>query len=160
MSIPLVYDSCLSDESLDSAITDYLRVTQENEKNQRELDTHNADQQIKADAAAAAGEPYEWEHKEIEKIDCQIFNSVEKKFVVCIDTMGQDREIPDEHRREVLKTIKIFIEQWERAETECLTHDRDTRIELMSRDTQIESDLQEKVTEIINKAVEDLLAIE
>lgn len=43
MSVPIIYDSCLSDEALDSAITDYLKVTAENERLDRELAAHNAD---------------------------------------------------------------------------------------------------------------------
>jgi hypothetical protein len=74
--------------------------------------------------------------------------------------MGQDREIDDDARRQVLQTVQTFREQWERAEVECLTADRDCRIELMSRDPQVEADLQEKITEVINKAVEDVLNVE
>jgi len=108
----------------------------------------------------AAGDTYVWEEKEIEKLDFQPFNCTQKKFVICIDTMGQDCEIEDAARRQVLETVQIFKEQWERAEVQCLTQDRDRRIELMSRDPQVEADLQEKVAEVINKAVEDVLNVE
>lgn len=74
--------------------------------------------------------------------------------------MGQDCEITDDKRRQVLETIQIFRQQWERAEVQCLTADRDRRIELMQRDPQVEAEIQERATETINKAVEDLLAIE
>lgn len=60
----------------------------------------------------------------------------------------------------MLKTVQVFREQWERAEVQCLTKDRDLRIELLNRDPQIETDLQDKVSEVINKAVEDVLAVE
>ena len=160
MSVPIIYDSCLSDEALDSAITDYLKVTAENERLDKELEIHEAEQQQKADTAAANGETYEKEVKEIVKEELQPFNCTQKKFLICIDTMGQDCEITDDNRRAVLETINIFRAQWERAEVQCLTADRDRRIELMSRDPQIEAEIQERATETISKAVEDLLAIE
>jgi len=160
MSVPIIYDSCLSDEALDSAITDYLKVTAENERLDKELEIHEADQQQKADTAAANGEAYEKEVREVEHMELQPFNVTQKKFLICIDTMGQDCEISDERRRAVLETITIFKAQWERAEVQCLTADRDRRIELMSRDPQIEAEIQEKATETISKVVEDLLAIE
>lgn len=88
MSVPIIYESCLSDEALDSAISDYLKVTAENERLEKELEIHDADQQIKADAAAANGEAFEKEVREIEKLEFQPFNSSQKNFLICIDTMG------------------------------------------------------------------------
>jgi len=69
MSVPIIYDSCLSDEALDSAITDYLKVTAENERLDKELEIHEADQQQKADTAAANGEAYEKEVREVEHME-------------------------------------------------------------------------------------------
>ena len=43
MAVPLCYESCLSDKSLDSAITDYLKVTAENDRLEKELEAHEAD---------------------------------------------------------------------------------------------------------------------
>lgn len=112
------------------------------------------------DAAVANGETYVMEEKEVEKLDFQPFNCIQKKFVICIDTMGQDCEISEDKRREILECVQVFREQWERAEVQCLTQDRDRRIELLNRDPAIEQELQERVTEIVNKAVEDVLNVE
>jgi hypothetical protein len=43
----------------------------------------------------------------------------------------------------------VFREQWERAERENLTKDRDFRIALLNRDPQIEIDIKDKVDEIV-----------
>ena len=83
-----------------------------------------------------------------------------KKFVISFDTMGQDREIPDDVRRQVLETVRVFVQHWQRAEQECLTQDRDARIAVMTRDPEAEAAQNERVNEIINKAVEELLAVE
>lgn len=126
----------------------------------KDLETFTNEQDSKHEAAIIAGETYEKEVKELEQVNCSPFNSTQSKFVVCIDTMGQDCEISDEHRRFVLKTVQAFREQWERAEEECLTQDRDRKIELINRDPQIELDLKEKVEELVAQAVEKALAVE
>lgn len=74
--------------------------------------------------------------------------------------MGQDCEISDDLRRFVLQTVQVFKEQWERAERENLTQDRDCRIEIINRDPQLEIENKEKVDEVIQKAVEEMLAVE
>lgn len=149
MSVPIIYNSCLSDEALDAAIADHQKVTAENEKLNKELLAHEHDQQAKLDAAIAAGETYEKEVKVIEEVPLQPFQVQQNKFVVCLDTMGQDCELTDDQRRFVLQTVQVFREQWERAEVQCLTKDRDLKIELLARDPQLEADLQEKIGEII-----------
>jgi hypothetical protein len=47
MSVPLIYQSCLSDEALDAAIADHQRVTAENERFKQELAAHDAEQAAK-----------------------------------------------------------------------------------------------------------------
>lgn len=88
MSVPIIYDSCLSDESLDLAIADFQRVTAENEKLQKELLAHEQEQAAKLEAAVANGETYEKEEKVIEEVPLQPFQCVKKQFVICLDTMG------------------------------------------------------------------------
>ena len=54
--------------------------------------------------------------------------------MVCLDTMGQDREFTEEQRRFVLTVVQAFKNNWERAEIACLTADRGHRIELLHKD--------------------------
>jgi hypothetical protein len=53
------------------------------------------------------------------------FVCVENKFVVCLDTLGQDREFTDAERRFVLRTITSFRKTWEAEQRDNLTKDRD-----------------------------------
>ena len=64
------------------------------------------------------------------------FRTSQKKFVVCMDMMGQDREITDEQKTFVLTTIKRFIEIWELEERVALKDDRDRRLETMDTDAE------------------------
>ncbi len=56
--------------------------------------------------------------------------------------------------------MQQFKIDWERAETECLTLDRDLRIEIMNRDPNLETEIREKVDELIQKAAEDFMTAE
>ncbi len=57
-----------------------------------------------------------------------------RKFVVCLDTLGQDRTFTDEQRRFALETVKNFAAIWERREGENLTKDRNLRLQMSEID--------------------------
>ena len=59
------------------------------------------------------GTEYEEEEKEWPDINLEEFRTQEEKYVVCLDTMGQDREISDEQKEFALTTIERFIQIWE-----------------------------------------------
>lgn len=54
--------------------------------------------------------------------------------MICIDTMGQDREITDEQKKFTLETVERFIEIWEQEERVALEADRDRRLEALETD--------------------------
>jgi len=58
------------------------------------------------------------------------FTSTEEKFVVCLDTLGQDRQFSDAERRFVLTTIQTYKKIWEAEQKGNLTRDRDERLTL------------------------------
>ena len=149
MAVPIIYNSCLNDEALDAAIANAKHVTAENEALRADLAAHEAEQNQRAEAAAANNEPYEREPKEIELLTYEPFQTKPVKYVLCVDTMGQDRELTEEQRRFILQTALAYKTQWERAEVQCLTMDRDRRIALSNKDPQVEIDLQEKVSEML-----------
>jgi hypothetical protein len=51
-----------------------------------------------------------------------------KSYVICLDTLGQDREFSDEQRRFVLNTIAKFRTIWEDKERANLRRDRERRV--------------------------------
>ena len=128
MAVPLIYDACLNDEALEVAVADFQRVTAENERLKADLQAHDHEQTARYEAAVSAGEHYEKEVKELVQVEFQPFKTVESKFIVCLDTMGQDCEISEQHRRWVLNTIRTYCAEWERSERENLTMDRDRRV--------------------------------
>ena len=48
-----------------------------------------------------------------------------RKYVVCIDTMGQDRQFTHNEKKMALNAVFKFRNQWENFEKEQLIHDRD-----------------------------------
>ena len=52
------------------------------------------------------GQEFEPEVKEWEEIECAPYKTEDKKYVVCLDTMGQDREFTIEEKRFALNTVK------------------------------------------------------
>ena len=69
------------------------------------------------------------------------FLTKQRKYVVCLDTLGQDREFTDAERRFALETIKQFAGIWERREIENLTKDRNLRLKMADTDKDFSENL-------------------
>jgi hypothetical protein len=122
MAIPLIYKSCMSEEALDEAITDWIDVQKRTaEQDAKKIEWEEEQAANKADGADAGPvEPEEpWED-----IQAKPFITSEQKFVICIDTLGQDRELSDEQKRFALKTAQDFKDAWEKFEKEKVEQDR------------------------------------
>lgn len=128
MAVPLEFESCLTGAALDAAVADSLQLRKARDE-QDKLKAEWEDEQEKLkDEKERAGEPFIPEAKEWEKLEEKQFITKKKSYVVCLDTLGQDREFTDEERRFVLTTIKHFRGVWEERERENLTFDRDHRL--------------------------------
>ena len=53
----------------------------------------------------SAGEAFDEEERNFEQIESPPFRTVEEKFVVGLDTMGQDRQFTVEQKRLALETV-------------------------------------------------------
>lgn len=60
------------------------------------------------------------------------FTTQKIQYVVCLNTMGQDREYTEEEIRCALETTKRYRDEWQRIEDENLRRDIDRKIENMS----------------------------
>jgi len=88
MAIPIVYKSCLFEGSLDKAITDWIEVKAEVARLEEEREEAAGGEEKKDDDNEGSNEPPE---KEPIHIEPPPFETQENKFVLCIDTLGQDR---------------------------------------------------------------------
>ena len=125
MAIPMAYKSCLSVDSFNASVADYTKY--QNLVNQQEIDkqTHEAAEEQKKEEKLAAGEQYVPEEKEWEVHEVPEVRSELKKFVICLDLMGQDKECSVEQKEFALNATLRFREYWEKFEKDQLIKDRD-----------------------------------
>lgn len=95
MAVPLVYNSCLFNEALEEAVEDYQVVSKEREE-QDKLKTEKEEQLAQAKDGEGAAEEDDTEWKEI---DFAPFKTFKEQYVLCLDTLGQDRQFSDEEKR-------------------------------------------------------------
>ena len=88
MAVPIIYDSCLSDDALTQAVRNYQEVEAQKEAQLQQQQSFNEDQLLKQENALANGESYEPEFREWPEIEYMPFVSTQSHFVVCLDTMG------------------------------------------------------------------------
>lgn len=96
IAIPLAYNSCLFEDALDNAVLDYITVQKSREEQNKERFEWEDEQNRLREEREKNGEIYEPEPREWEVIEEKPFDTIEEQYVVCIDTLGQDREVDDE----------------------------------------------------------------
>ena len=140
MAIPLVYNSCLSNEALEEAVEDYLVVSKEREEQDRQKAEYEAkraqdESQLKDDE----------EDKDWTPAPFAPFKTFKEEYIICMDTLGQDRQFSNDQKRFTLHTILSYKEAWEAQEVASLTADRDRKLELMKveKDENAESETQQ-----------------
>lgn len=153
IAVPLVYNSYLHESVFDAALEGrqkYLAELQEfnNAKDAavKEIVTEKEGIELKLTDAndkgdEAAAEPLKTElaecegrlkEKESEKFDDEKTELAPEKreFVVCGDTLGQDREIPEAHRNQLLELVKHFRDCWQKQEYDLLYKDVEYQVRI------------------------------
>lgn len=87
--------------------------------------------------AEAAGTDFVPEERTWEEIILPPIKTVDKKYVICLDTMGQDRIFTDKERQFILETIHRFRCNWEDFEKDRLIQDRDALIDEKRNDEEV-----------------------
>ena len=91
VAVPLEYNSCLFEKALDQSITDYqnyLKQIEELEKAKKEFEEEQ--EKIKEEKEKN-GEFFVPEERQWPEIEEKPFLTKHRKYVVCLDTLGQDR---------------------------------------------------------------------
>ena len=96
MAVPLEYESCLTAAALDAAVADSIQLKKAREEQEKMRLEWEEDQEKIRDEKERAGEQYVPEPKEWEKLEEKAFLTKKKSYVVCLDTLGQDREFTDD----------------------------------------------------------------
>lgn len=127
MAIPLVYNSCLSNEALEEAVEDYLVVSKERE----EQDKQKAEYEAKRAADESNVKDDDEDEKDWTPPPFAPFKTFKEEYIICMDTLGQDRQFSNDQKRFTLQTILSYKEAWEAQEVASLTADRDRKLELL-----------------------------
>ena len=89
---------------------------------------HEANQTAAKAEAEANGTEFVPEERTWDDIILPPIETLDKKFVVCLDTMGQDRVFTDKEKQFILESIHRYRCHWENFEKEKVAQDRDALI--------------------------------
>ena len=128
LAIKLEYQSCLSIESYDAGIKDANIVKQKLAEQEEERKIWEQEQQEKKEAAEEGEEfvPDEKVWKEILPAD---FQTKDVQLVICLNTLGQDREFTADEVKFALETAKLYRDEWVKIENANLKQDISRKIE-------------------------------
>jgi hypothetical protein len=96
LAVELKYDHCTNEASFDQAYRDYL-ATQEKILDQKiERQEFYKEQEENRRQKDEDGEAFQPEEREWEQISEPAYQTELKKYVICVDTMGQDRSLSED----------------------------------------------------------------
>ena len=77
--------------------------------------------------------------------------------MVCLNTMGQDREFTEEERKFALRTVREFAAQWEAVEKKNLEADIEQRLEQIPKDREYKENYENIDQTELEKAIDEAL---
>ena len=160
MAISLKYHSCLYDTSLDKAIEDYFETQQKKEAQAKEIQEQEAKEEQERESKEAAGEVYQPEPIEWPKIEEPPYQTFEREYVLCIDTIGQDKVFSENERKFALDMASHVIACWEKAEANALTKDKMLRISIKGRNEEFKEKDYADYNDAVEKSGEEAAADE
>ena len=105
LAIKLEYESCLFEASFDEAVVDHIaKEAARAEQLKQKIEWEEQQQELKKDKEEA-GEEYIEEPKEWEDIQENPYKTRKVQYVVCLNTMGQDRQYTDRQKLFALRTV-------------------------------------------------------
>ncbi|CAI2360915.1 unnamed protein product [Moneuplotes crassus] len=132
LAVELKYDSCLNQESFDKAFEDYLDCI--NKKQEQEREKLEYQEKLEDEKANAGDDWQEPEPKEWPEIKEKLYETSEHKYVVCLDTLGQDRPFTEEEKEFVLENIQYYSDNWTKIENSGLKKDIEERYKTFQKD--------------------------
>ena len=154
LAIRLSYQSCMSEKAIEAAIADKIDVDQRREEQEAER------KEMEENGSAKEGEDEEGEgeDKQWEEINEKEYLVNEKKYVVCIDTMGQDRALKEEQIKFAVNIVKEYSENWEQTEKDNLRKDVQRKVEACRKDKDYFENESDNIKSDEEKYVDDMLA--
>jgi hypothetical protein len=79
------------------------------------------------------------------------------QFVVCLNSLGQDREFTEEEKRLALRTVRDYRDRWEQVEKENLQADIVRRVKCIAFDKDYRENYEQIDAQAMEKLIEDKL---
>ena len=151
MALPLVYRSCLEETAFDTGLEDLLEC--------KRLRAEQEEEKEKIESMKEQGEeiPEELAEKEFNEIKESEYKKTPIKLVVCLDTMGQDREFTAQEKEHAENWVNFFKEEWERAEVQSLEKDIYTHLEVSEKEQNLQTEKESEWTEEEKTAQDEAL---
>ena len=139
LAIDINYHSSLTPVSLQTAIdyfNDYEVKKSEQDMRRKEFEMRmEEEKKAKENQTQEEGEgqvdvPVEEKKFEEEPIILQEFEKVEKKLILALDTLGQDRVFDEREEKFIFDAAKLMKKSWEILEKKLLEKDRDLKREM------------------------------
>jgi len=168
LAVDLTYKSSLSKTSLDSSIAmkedfEKRKIEAEDKEKQAEEDYNRKLEEIKNNEAGGGGDGNTQQPELPQKPEKEIvvendFEKKEKKYILSIDTLGQDREFEENEKIFIFEIVKRLRERWEDREKNILLKDREIRLEMKrSEKSYLEINPKDKYQDIEDKFIKDYL---
>lgn len=112
LAVRLEYNSCLSVEAYNDGVRDALGCRdkiREQEEAKREHEDKEADRK---DECAANDTEYVRDDGNWPEIKVKPYSTTKVQYVVCLNTLGQDREFTADQIRYSLDTIRLYRDEW------------------------------------------------
>jgi hypothetical protein len=157
LAIKLEYNSCLFEEAFDEAVADYNVIHTKKldlEKEQKEYGDQQEELRIEKQEA---GETYTPEEKKWPEYKFKDFKTKKVQYVVCLNTLGQDRCYTDEMKNRILGIVKNYRDTWEMLEAENLRKDIVAKFERAEYDKPYKEHYEMVDNNELEKRVEEFL---
>lgn len=159
MAIKVEYKSCLFDEAYDAAAEDYLKVHKMRKDQEAEKKAFEEEQARLKKERLEEGEDFTPEVRTWDTFTTQPFKTVKVQYVVCLNTLGQDRQFTSDQKTYALQTAKFFADTWEAVERANLEKDVQFRVDNVDFDENYRQFFDEQDREATEMLVEDAIKI-
>ena len=128
LAVRLSYLSCHSEKAIELAIADKIEWDRKREEQEAERKAREEE------GESSKNKDDDEEVKVLEEIKEKDFLFSEMKYVVCIDTMGQDRSLTPEQIQFSVGIVKDYAKTWQTTEQNELRKDIHNKIEAAKKD--------------------------
>lgn len=159
LAVRLEYSSCLFEEALDAAVADSVEMRNKLKEQEEEKKAHleklladvkdSEDPNFDPHKAAAA--------RKWEELKPKPFKAQTVQFVVCLNTLGQDREFTPDEIRFAQRTVREYAAQWEVVERRNLEADVQLRLASIQADQEYKQQREPADLQEIEKKAEECI---